>query len=237
MSFLWPVLYLLAMGVGLGHLVDGHLAVAGGYRRLGGVSYTDYVGPGVLVASAMQWGANESMYPVMGGLKWLKTYHAMLATPIETADIVRAHLAWVATRASVSASIFVGVLGVFGDVLSPLAVLAVPAAVLTAVAFAGLLTAFTATQSNDAGLTMIYRLGIVPLFLFSGTFFPISQLPGWLEVAARATPLYHAVSLSRAFVLGQSVGLDLAAHAAYLIVMALVGYMLALKAFRRRLVV
>ncbi len=236
-SFLYPVLYLLAMGVGLGHLVDTHLAAHGETARLGGVGYVEFIAPGLLVATAMQWGTNESMYPVMGGLKWLKTYHALLATPVEVKDIVTAHMAWVATRVALSSAVFLLVIACFGDIVSPFAVLCLPVAVLTGLAFAAPVAAFTATQDSDSGLALMYRLGIVPLFLFSGTFFPISQLPGWVQAIARLTPLYHAVTLSRALMLGEVSGIDDLGHVFYLVVMAAIGAVLARKAFTRRLVV
>lgn len=236
-SFLYPVLYLLAMGVGLGHLVNSHLAGTRATAQIGGVGYVQFLAPGIVVASAMQWGANESMYPVMGGFKWLRVYYAMMATPIEVKDIVNAHLAWVATRVAFSAGVFLLVVAAFGDARSPLAILALPVAVLTGVAFAAPIAAFTASQDSDSGLSLLYRLGVTPLFLFSGTFFPISVLPGWLQGVARATPLYHAVSLSRALVLDQlSLWPDLA-HVAYLVAMLAVGSVLARRQFRRRLVV
>lgn len=236
-SILYPILYLLAMGLGLGHLVNNHLQAAHETGRLGGVGYVQFLVPGLLVASAMQWGTNESMYPVMGGLKWLKTYHALLATPVRVSDVVHGHLAWVATRVAASSTLFLSIVALFGDVPSPLGVLAVPVAALTGLAFAAPVTAFTATQENDGALPILYRLGTVPLFLFSGTFFPISQLPGWLQVIARATPLYHGVALSRSLVLGQVPVLDDLGHVLYLVVMFGIGLVLARRAFRRRLVV
>jgi lipooligosaccharide transport system permease protein len=236
-SFLYPVLYLLAMGVGLGHLVNAHLAGHGGTARLGGVGYVQFLAPGIVVASAMQWGANESTYPVMTGFKWLRTYHAMLATPIEVEDLVIAQLAWVATRVAFSAGVFLGVLALVGDVRSALGVLVLPVAVLTGLAFAAPIAAFTATQDNDSGLSLMYRLGITPLFLFSGTFFPTSQLPGALQAVSRVTPLYHAVALSRALVLGRVSLWPALAHAGYLVVMLAVGTVLARRTYRKRMVV
>lgn len=235
-TILYPTLYLLAMGVGLGHLVDAHLAAAGETARLGSVTYVQFLAPGLLAATAMQWGANESMYPIMAGLKWLKTYHAIIATPVEVTDLVWAHLAWVGTRVAGSAALFLAVMAAFGDVVSPYGVLALGVAVLVALAFGAPVAAFTATQETDTGLALIYRLGLVPLFLFSGTFFPISQLPGGLQAVARLTPLYHAVALSRSLVLGQLHPADLA-HLAYLLGLLAVGTLLARAAFRRRLVV
>jgi lipooligosaccharide transport system permease protein len=236
-SILYPVLYLLAMGIGLGHLVDAHLAGHGGTARLGGVDYVKFIAPGLLVSTAMQTGTNESMYPVMAGLKWLKTFHALLATPIEVKDVLHAHLAWLATRVAASSAIFLAVLAAFGDVGSPLAILSIPVAVLTALAFAAPVTAFTATQDTDGALSFVYRMTIVPLFLFSGTFFPIAQLPGWIQVAARLTPLYHGVALGRELVLGHGSVVDGLGHVAYLIAMTAVGLLLARTAFHRRVVV
>lgn len=236
-SILYPILYLLAMGIGLGHLVNSHLAHTGSTGRLGGVGYVEFIAPGLIVSTAMQWGTNESMYPVMAGLKWVRTYYALIATPIEVRDIVHAHLAWVATRVAASTAIFLAVLACFGDVTSPYAALALPVAVLTAVAFAAPIAAFTATQDNDQALPLIYRLCIVPLFLFSGTFFPISLLPGFVQVACWITPLYHGVALARGLVLGRFSLLELCAHAAYLLAMALAGTLWARATFLRRLVV
>lgn len=237
MSILYPVLYLLAMGLGLGHLVNAHLASRGETNRLGGVGYVQFIAPGLLVASAMQWATNESMYPVMGGLKWLKTYHALLATPVRVADLLHGHLAWVATRVAFSATLFLAVLAAFGELVSPLATLALLVAVLVGVAFAAPVAAFTATQENDAALPLLYRLGIVPLFLFSGTFFPISQLPGWLQVVARLTPLYHGVALARGLVLGKVAVVEDLGHLAYLLAMLVAGLYCARRSFERRLVV
>jgi lipooligosaccharide transport system permease protein len=236
-SILYPILYLLAMGLGLGHLVNDHLQAAHQTGRLGGVGYVQFLAPGLLVASAMQWGTNESMYPVMGGLKWLKTYHAILATPVRVKDVVNGHLAWVASRVGGACALFLAVLAAFGDVRSPLGALVVPVGVLTGLAFSAPVAAFTATQTNDGALPVLYRLGTVPLFLFSGTFFPLSQLPGWLQVVARLTPLYHGVALSRSLVLGHVPVLDDLGHAAYLLAMLVVGVALARRSFNRRLVV
>jgi lipooligosaccharide transport system permease protein len=103
-------------------------------------------------------------------------------------------------------------------------------------AFAAPIAAFAATQVNDAGFSALYRFGMIPLFLFSGTFFPVSQLPGWLQVVAQATPLYHGVTLCRALTLGQlAAGPDLV-HGAYLVALTVLGFALARRSFRRRLV-
>jgi lipooligosaccharide transport system permease protein len=229
-SFLYPVLYLAAMGVGLGSLVNAHVHLVGGVR------YLDFLAPGLLAATAMQVGGNEAMYPVMGAIKWLKTYFAMLATPLTVLDVLVGHLAWIAARLLMVSVIYLGVMAAFGTVHSALAVLAVPAAVMTGLAFAAPIAAFAASQPNDTGFTTLYRFGLIPLFLFSGTFFPISQLPGWLQVVARATPLYHGVALCRALVLGQAVLWPDVVHGAYLVALAGLGVLLAAASYKRRLI-
>lgn len=230
-SFLYPVLYLAAMGVGLGHLIDNHV------HDVAGVAYLDFVGPGVLAATAMQVGTNESTYPVMGAIKWIRTYFAMLATPLRVVDVLRGHLAWIVLRLVTASAIFLAVLAAFGVVRSPEAVLALPAAVLTGLAFAAPITAFAATQEKDSTFSVIYRFILIPLFLFSGTFFPITRLPGWLQPVAQATPLYHGVALCRSFVLGQLPAWPTVAHASYLVALVAAGYLAATYTYRRRLVV
>jgi lipooligosaccharide transport system permease protein len=230
-SFIYPVLYLTAMGVGLGSLINQHV------HTVDGVSYLDFVAPGLLAATAMQIGSNESMYPVMAAIKWIRTYFAMLATPLGVDDVLVGHLAWVALRLGLVSTIYLGVMAAFGVVLSPWAVLALPAAVLTGLAFAAPISAFSATQENDLGFTTLYRFGLIPLFLFSGTFFPVNQLPGWMQVLARLTPLYHGANLCRSLCLGQVSGGSPAVDVAYLAALGTLGWLLARRTYRRRLVV
>jgi lipooligosaccharide transport system permease protein len=230
-SFLYPILYLAGMGLGLGSLVDKHA------HTVGGVSYLEFIAPGLLAATAMQIGANDAMYPVMGAIKWIRTYFAMLATPLRVDDVLIGHLGWIATRVAIVSTAYLAVISAFGVVSSPMAVLALPAAVATGMAFAAPIAAFSATQDKDIGFTTIYRFGLIPLFLFSGTFFPVSQLPAWLQPIAYATPLYHGVDLCRGLVLGT---LSLAAgltDAGYLVVLSAVGFLLARRSFAKRLVV
>jgi lipooligosaccharide transport system permease protein len=230
-SFLYPVLYLAAMGVGLGSLVDKHT------HTVDGVTYLQYLAPGLLAATAMQIGANEAMYPVMGAIKWIRTYFAMLASPLSVDDVLYGHLGWIAVRLCTVSSIYLLIMAVFGAVHSPLAILAMPAAVATGMAFAAPIAAFSATQDKDAGFTTLYRFGLVPLFLFSGTFFPVSQLPGWLQPIAYATPLYHGVALCRALVLGQASWWPSLGNALYLVTLTAIGVVVARRTFARRLVV
>jgi lipooligosaccharide transport system permease protein len=173
----------------------------------------------------------------MGAIKWLKTYYAMLATPLRVTDILLGHVAWMAVRLATVSSIYLVVISAFGVVRTPLAILAVPAAVAAGLAFATPIAAFSATQDQDVGFTTIYRFVMIPLFLFSGTFYPVAQLPGWLQPVAYATPLYHGVNLCRGLVLGNLGFWSAVGDAAYLLTLIVGGYLIARITFRRRLVV
>jgi lipooligosaccharide transport system permease protein len=196
------VLFLAAMGVGLGNLIDQRSGGAGG------VDYVDFIAPGLLAASSALVSAGESMWPVLGGIKWMRTSQGMVSTPITPPDVYGGLVVWAGLRTALSATAFVAVATLFGAVNSPWGVLAIPAAALTGCAIAAPITAFSATQETDAAFPMIMRLGIIPLFLFSGTFFPISRLPDWLEPVALLSPLYHAVELCRAATTGDIAFLD-----------------------------
>ncbi|CAN5641127.1 ABC transporter permease [soil metagenome] len=230
-TFLNPVLFLLAMGMGLGTLVDRGQAAS-----LQGLSYLQFLAPGLLAATAMQTAAGDSSFPVMAGIKWQKTYYAALATPISARDLAFGHLAWVCVRLLMATVSFVVVMAVFGVARFPGGILAIAPAMLTGMAFAAPITAFAARLKNDTNLSTLFRFGIVPLFLFSGTFFPISQLPEWLRPVAYVTPLWHGVELTRATALGTASAFSPALHTGYLLLWVAVGAVLAERAFRWRLV-
>ena len=232
-SFLSPVMFLTAMGLGLGAYVSPQSSAA-----LGGVPYLVFLAPGLLAATAMQAASFEATFPIMGGLVWSKTFHAMYATPISPRDIALGNMAWMAARLTLICSIFTLVIVLFGAAESPLIVLAIPAAVLTGMAFATPIAAFSATQKTPSKFAAIFRFGINPLFLFSGTFFPISSLPEPVQVVAWLTPLFHGVALTRGLSLGTIVDDPVAAliHVTYLTVLAVVGGYLAVRNIRRTLV-
>jgi lipooligosaccharide transport system permease protein len=196
-SFLTPVLFLAAMGLGLGSYVD-----SSSNPSLGGVSYLVILAPGLLVATCMQAAAFEATFPIMAGLVWSRVYHAMYATPIRGSDIALGNLAWIGARLILIATIFTVVLVLFGAATSPLIVLAFPVATLTGLAFAAPIAAFAATQRSPEKFAAIFRFGITPLFLFSGTFYPVESLPTVLQPLAWLTPLYHGVVLARGLSLG-----------------------------------
>jgi lipooligosaccharide transport system permease protein len=231
-TMLNPVLFLTAMGVGLGTLIDGSRS-----HGVAGLPYLVFLAPGLLAASAMQTGVGEASYPVMGALKWFKTYHAMLATPLGPLDLLVGQLLWMAVRVLTASAAYLVVMALFGAARSALVLLALPAAVLTGMAFAAPVTAFAATRNNDAGFAALFRFMVTPMFLFSGTFFPVRQLPPVLEHFAYITPLWHGVDLCRTLSLGTATVGMTALHVAYLAAWVIGGALVAAAAFRRRLVI
>jgi lipooligosaccharide transport system permease protein len=218
------------MGVGIGSLMGPDALLA-----FGGFEYVHWLGPAQLAAVAMQTAAFESTYPIMGRIMWTRNYEAMLSTPVGTRDIVLGELAWVAFRVGTLAAVLLVVLALFGIVRSPAALLAVPVAMLVGVAFSACLIAFTATRENDVSFSGVFRFVISPLFLFSGTFFPVSRLPEPLQAVAWATPLFHGVELARGLVLGTLEARTAPLHVLYLLVMAALGVALANRFLRRRM--
>ena len=231
-SFLSPVLYLGAMGIGLGKLVDAH-----GTARLGGVSYLAFLAPGLLAAAAMQSGIEESTYPVLGSVKWRRTYYAAAASPLRPADIFHGHLLFTTMRLAMNSLIFLVVMAAFGAVTSPWALAAVPVAVLTGVAFAAPIEAWAITVTKDTSFALVFRFGMIPLFLFSGTFFPVTQLPAWIRPLAYATPLWHGVALCRSLSLGTATLGGALVHVGYLAALAAVSIAVGNRTYRRRLCV
>jgi lipooligosaccharide transport system permease protein len=226
-----PILYLVAMGIGLGLYVNRNGSLPGG------VPYLDYIAPALLVTQAMMAAAFESAWPIMGKIEWDKTYHAALNTPIGAMDLLAGDLMWIGFRATLLSVLFLVVIVALGAAASPLVVFAVPVAVLTALAFAAPIMAFTATQKSDQGFNALFRFGITPLFLFSGTFFPIENLPVFLQPLAWITPLYHGVAAARSLALGQVEPVAFTVHIAALAAVAVLGFAAGRATFRRRLVV
>lgn len=224
-----PLLFLAALGIGLGGLVDQNQG------QVGGVDYLVFVAPGILAATALQAAALESLWPVMGGIKWIRTFHAAAATPVSPGQVYGGYVAWIATRMAINAALFMVVAALLGAVPSPWGVLAVPFAVLGGLAFAAPLCAFSAAQDSDLSFPVIMRVGVMPMFLFSGTFFPVAQLPGALEVVARVTPLWHAVELCRGATTG-TLGLGPAlVHVGFLVACIAAGCWFGVGTFRSRL--
>lgn len=229
-TFFNPVLFLAAIGIGLGTFVDDSNPAG-----VEGVSYVVFLAPGLLAAQAMQTATFASTYPVMAGIRWLKTYVAMILAPLEPWHVAVGQLIWVGVRVGLGALAFLIVMVVFGAVEPLRALLLFPVAVLTGLAFGAPIQAWAAAQKNDNPFATLFRFVILPMFIFSGTFFPISQLPEPIQVVAVLTPLWHAVSLARGIALDMLDPALAVVNVTYLSVMVAVGLAASFRSFRRKL--
>ena len=231
-SFVVPLLYILAMGVLLGGFIEGDPAKLEGAR-----SYLAFVAPGMVAAQAMTTVFGEVTYPVMGMIKWHRIYYGMIATPLAVPDIVFAHLGFVVFRVATVSAVFLAVMAPFGVFASPPGVVAAFfVQLLIGLAFAAPVYALSAALRDESGFALVFRLGMIPMFLFSGAFFPVSNLDAWMEALAKITPLWHGVDLTRMLVLGRVDGPLALVHVAYLAGLTLLGWFLATRLLRRRLI-
>jgi lipooligosaccharide transport system permease protein len=223
-----PLMYLLGLGVGLANLVPNGIE---------GQPFLIYVGPALLMSTIIAIGAEEGMYPVLGGFKWQKTFHAIHATAVSPGQLVAGFLVHIAIRLAFTAGIFYAMLIAFGAVPLGTGWLMIPIAILGAYSILTPLAAFSAGIQDDTGqFALVQRLIVMPMFLFSGTFFPISQIPDWLEWIGWFSPLWHASQLGRAVAYGLVeplwlVTLRLAILAGY----AVTGAVLMRRVFEKRL--
>jgi lipooligosaccharide transport system permease protein len=229
-GFFAPLLYLGSLGYGLGSLVDD-----GGTGVAGGVAYVAFVAPGVLAATAMQTAIGESTYPVWGAVKWQRQYLAMLATPLTVVDVLLGHLAFLVLRVVFVTVSFVVVGALLGVFTSPWVAVAALVAVLGGIVHALPVMAYAVRADDETGFTMIFRFGVVPMFLFAGTFFPVDQLPAVLRPVAWATPLWHATALCRDLSLGAVSWFHDLGHLGYLVLWLVAGAWLVIRSYTRRL--
>jgi len=224
------MLFLGAMGLGLGALMKTRGAAA-----FGGVSYLRFIAPGILAAGCMQTTAFESSFGTLTKVTYRRNYEAMLATPLSIGGLLAGELSWVAVRMMMVAATFMFVVAIFHLAVSPLALVAFPAAVLTGLAFASPFIGFSAKRKNYNDLSNIFRFVVTPMFLFSGTFFPIQRLPWFFRPVAYATPLYHGVELMRGAMLDRLTLQQAVQHSAYLIALFAVGVLYAHRSLTQRL--
>ena len=229
-ALLNPILFLTAIGVGLGAFVDDANPLG-----IEGVGYLVFLAPGLLAAQAMNTATFESTYPVMAGMRWLKTYVAMVLSPLESWHVATGQLIWVAMRVTFGGVVFLAVMVLFGATDIPHAVAMLPVATLVGVAFAAPIQAFAASQTNDNPFAALFRFVIMPMFIFSGTFFPVSQLPEVLQIVAYLTPLWHGVALSRAIALDVVDPTLALVNITVLTSFAVVGLLVSYRTFRAKL--
>lgn len=226
-GFLEPVLYLFSIGVGVGALV-------GGFTLHGQeVDYTDFVAPAMLATAAMNGAVMDSTYNVFFKLRFQKTYDAVLATPMGPRDVAAGEVGWAVLRGGVYSAGFLLVMLAMGLVSSSWGLLALPAAVLVGFAFAGAGMALTTFMKSWQHFEYI-QLALIPMFLFSATFFPVTTYDGALRWVVEATPLYRGVVLVRELCTGL-VTVESAVSVVYLLLMGAAGTMLAARRLGRLL--
>ena len=227
-SVVTPVLFLLAFGFGLGELVDRSTDLPDG------ITYLEFVAPGLIAATAMQIASFEASWPVLSAIKWSRQYHAMLASPLRVGDVLIGHQAFIAFG-HVTASVYLAVIAAFGAVNSPLGHPRDSRRRARRNRVCGTDRGVGAYTQHEASFVAIFRFLILPMFLFSGTFFPIDQLQA-LQYVAYVTPLWHGVDLARQLTLGDVDLPSALGHLAYLLAFIAAG-LTAAYLLRRRLVV
>lgn len=231
-SFGAPLFYVLAMGVLLGGFIEGDPD-----QLEGATSYLAFVVPGLVAAHAMQTAVGETTYPVMGLIKWQKVYDSMLATPLQVQHLAGATMAFVAFRLATTCGVYLLVMapfGVFESWWGP--VLAFVSQVLVGMVFAVWVYGITARLEDEQAFGVLFRLGVFPLFLFSGAFFPVDNLGDVGSWIARVTPLWHGVNLSRMLCLDVIDWSTAAVNVLVLVALLALGWVWALAGLRKRLV-
>jgi len=230
-GFFEPLFYLLSIGIGLGAMVPD----------IGGVSYTAFVAPGLLASSCMNGAITDGFFNVFFKLHFQKTYDGILASPMRVPDVAFGEMMWALSRGSIYAAAFLIVVLVLGYVrdapilLSGWALVAFPAAVLVSASYSAVALCLTSFVTKIEQFDIVMGLGVMPMFLFSGIFFPLTQVPAALRWVFHLVPLFHGVELLRAFTTG-AVSWMVAWHVGYLIVAGTVAFALAMSRLERTLI-
>ena len=214
-----PILFLLSIGIGVGKLV--------GTVQVGShvVDYRTFVAPALLASSAMNGSLLDTTFNFFAKMKWAHTYDAVLATPLAPPDVASGEMRWALMRGGIYSGAFLFTMFLFGDTLSAWSIVALPAAVLIGFGFAGVGLAATTYMRSFVDFDYV-NMAIIPLFLFSGTFFPVTRYPAGVQAIVRCTPLYQGVALERSLVVGD-IHWTLLLNAAYLFVMGYTGVRIA----------
>ncbi len=223
-QFVDPLFYLLALGFGLGTYV----------ARINGVPYEDFIAPGLIASAAMWSSAFETTYNVYFRMNESRLYDAVLATPVEVQDLVAGDLAWSASRATVYGTSFLLIVTLFGLVSSPWAILIPAFVLLGGLCFSVIGYTFTSLIPKIDLYSYFFTLGVTPMFLFSGIFFPFERLPAWVEVVAWLTPLYHLVEITRGLATGPD-AVSILINTLWLVVVSAGLFYVPVRALRNRL--
>jgi lipooligosaccharide transport system permease protein len=224
-----PLLYIAAFGLGLGGLI-GALAWHGAK-----LTYLEYLAPGIVGAGIMNASFFETTFSSFVRMYYQKTFDGILATPLSLEEIVTGEILWGATRAVITAAAMMATLSPFGLLRWPESLLLLPVAALGGLAFAAFGMVFTGVLPTIEGFNLPIFLVITPMFLFSGTFFPLGQLPPWAQNFAWALPLTHLVYLARSVALGTFTA-QLWGNLAYLALFGVIAYLIAIRLMLKRLI-
>lgn len=220
-----PFLYLIALGYGLGALI----------QEIDGVDYVTFIAPGLIAITMMQTAFMETTYSSYVRMYFQRTWEAVLATPLSAGDILWGEVLWAAVRATINASLMTIVVALFGLLSWPTALLIPVVAFAVGFMFAGIGLMITSKIRVIDHFSYGFFLFITPQFLFAGTFFPLSQLPQWAQWIALVLPLTHAVGLARALALGSFTGLE-PLHVLYIGLVGLAVCIMAVRSTTRRIV-
>ena len=227
-----PVAYLFAMGVGLATLVDTNSTAA-----FGGVSYLAFIAPALLISAAVMTAANEFTFPVLDGFKWRRVYYGPHASPLTPEQIAAGQIIAVTVRFVLQSAIYFGVVALFGASPGAWGWVSILVATLAGLSFGLPLMAYAATIKNDRGqFAMVMRFIVMPLFLFSGTFFPLDTLPLAVRWIGWISPIWHGTELGRVFSYGyQEAPLLTVVHVVFLLGLAVLGWVLTRRQFAKRM--
>ena len=192
LNFVEPVLYLAALGLGLGAFV----------KEIKGVPYINYIAPGIMASSSMFAAIYECTYGTYVRMTYQRTFDAILATPVNLGDLIAGELGWGAFKSMLYGTIIMSVISAFGLVQSPLVMLSIPVFFLSGLIFAEMSVICCAVVPGIDSFNYFYTLLMTPMFLFSGIFFPLDTLPPVIGKIAFFNPLYHLVNITRAFSAG-----------------------------------
>ena len=230
-GFFEPVFYLFGIGLGMGALVSS----------VDGISYVAFVAPGLLAASCLNGALTDGCFNIWFKLHFVKTYDGILATPMRVPDVAFGEMLWAVTRGSIYAAGFLLVLLVVGGLngrpalLSPLAIFAFPAAVLAAMSFSALFVCITTFIRKFEDFDIVVGIGVMPMFLFSGTFFPVSRVPLIPRIVIELLPLYHGTAMLRQLTTG-AVDRTFVLHVAYLVILGTTAFTVAMRRLERALI-
>ena len=193
LNFVEPVLYLAALGIGLGAYI----------KEINGLPYVNFIAPGIIASSSMFAASYECTYGTFVRITFQKTFDAILATPVTIDDLIAGELMWGATKSTIYGTIIIIVISLFGLVASPLVLGIIPVLFISGLIFSEISLIFVSKVPGIDSFNYFYTLFMTPMFLFSGIFFPIDTLPPLVAKIAFFTPLYHLVNICRAFALGK----------------------------------